>query len=834
MKIVLLAWLREIIRAPLQSSLSIIGVTLGVTAVVAVQVANHSARESFLAASSVMEESATHSITGKVSDALYRDIRLGTNFLAQPVVSGRVRVVGPADQSATIYGIDPIANFQFDATSDTLFGSSQDANQLLSEAFSAFATDETLNLFDVKVGDRVKVRFGRKHYDLKLIGTLQTDSPLQQQSLRSLFLVDIATAQAIFEMRGRLSAIQLQLPNGEAASRAIEKRLPPGALLEGGLNRQRSIRSITEAFQTNLTAMSLLALLVAVFLIYNTMTFLVIRRKPTIRMLRAVGVSRLQITSCLALETMTIGTAAAGLGLLFGIELAKLLLSMVAQSINNLYFPIEADLTIVSISALILGLVLGIGATMLSAVPALREALRVRPSFGPRFRVSITARPGTRTVALVACGLFVLAGFATMQLWPTSIVFGFISIYCMVAAYFCLVPMLCQFLGRLMRAIAKRSFGIRGILASRALVMTGGRTSVAICALCVAISATVGVGVMINSFRTTVDDWLGGRLSADLYISTQGYGDELSESEVSQLRTLPGVDAVGVANWTWLQGPDGRSRVFAFNYGERAYSGYRFKSQVPEVWQRFETHGVIVSEPYAWKRQIKTGETIEFWQDDTRVLLPVLGVFYDYSSDRGMVAMHRNVYTEHFKDERVTTAAVFTKPETDLQSLENAADQIVQSWDVNYWQARALHKTSMEIFDQTFAITAILRTLAVIVAVVAVASTLTMIQIDRERELRIQSAIGFTSREIWTSATAEAGVMGLFAGLLSIPVGLMLTWLLIWVVNQRSFGWTMQMLIDGSILVEAIVFSVVAAMLAGLIPAWRLAKRAQISLLQVE
>lgn len=835
LNIVLLAWLREVVRAPLQSTLSVIGIALGVAAVIAVDVANYSARESFLAASSVLEESATHSITGEVTDELYRTIRLNTAYPVQPVVQGRVRLKDPVDVSAIIYGIDPIAYRQFDRTTDaTTLSSSEETNQLLAKAFSAFATADTLKRLSTSVGDSIAVRFGRSDYDLHIIGLLETETPLQQQSLRMLFFTDIATAQTILGTRGQLSSIQLQLPPDDEAYRLIESLLPLGALLEGGLSRQQSIQSITEAFQTNLSAMSLLTLLVAIFLIYNTMIFLVIRRKPMIKILRAQGVSRAGIITCVVLETVLIGTAASVIGFLSGIQLAKFLLSLVERSINNLYFPIDAGFTIISTSAVVLALLLGIGSSFLSSLPALREALSVSPSFGPAHHRSSSRKYNRGVIALLACAVFALTGVAILQIHSTSIVLGFAGIYCIVAAYFCLVPMLSRAIGRVLRTFAKRRFGVRGILASRALTMTGGRTSVAICALCIAISATIGVGVMISSFRTAVDGWLGDRISADIYISTQGYGDEFNKQEIDKLRTLPEVRSVGVANWTWLQGPDGRARIFAVDYGEHAFSGYRFKTQVNDVWKQFRTGGVIVSEPYAWKHGVGTGDQLEFWNNNASIQMPVVGVFYDYSSDRGIVVMHRDIYVANFDDQTITTVALYTDPESDLDSLENTATTILVSPNFNFWQARGLHEASMEVFDQTFAITAVLRSLAVVVAIIAVVSTLAMIQIDREREFKIQTAVGFTVREIWLSASAEAGVMGFIAGLLSIPVGLLLTWMLIWIVNQRSFGWTMDMLIDGSILVEAVVLAVVAALLAGILPAWRLAKRAPIPTLQME
>ncbi len=834
LKTALLAWVREVIRAPLQSTLSVLGVALGVTAIVAVNITNHSARESFLAASNALAESATHSIAGEPSDQLYRELRLKTNHPLQPVVQGRVRLSDINDTSATVYGIDPIAYYRFNIGSNTTPSSSEEVNQLIAEAFSTFVTADTLHQLGVKLGDSVKLRYGRKSHELQITGLIETSTPLQEQSFRLLFLTDIATAQTILGMRGQLSSIQLQLPHGDKVLQEIEDLLPQGTHLEGRINRQRSLTSITDAFQTNLTAMSLLALLVAIFLIYNTMTFLVMRRRPTIEILRALGFSRSGITVCLTLEAAAIGLAASIIGILIGSQLAKLLLVLVERSINNLYFPIEADITILTPTVIFLAVCLGIGSTILAALPALHEAQNLMPSFGTEFRHPPSSARKRVFVFLTSCTGFVVAGVTLMQLYPTSIALGFISINLIVIGYFCLVPLLSQVLGRALRVASKQFFGLRGVLSSRALSMSGGRSSIAICALCVAISATVGVGVMISSFRTAVDDWLSDRLRADVYVSTQDYGGQLSEIEINRLKMIPGVKSVGVAKWDWLQGPDGRSRIFAVDYGEHAFDGYRFKEKTPEVWNRFQSGGIIISEPYAWKHKLSLGDTVEFFSENTVIQIPVVGVFFDYSSDRGVVVIHRDVYVSNFSDNAITTAALFGYPDANLQTLKHEANQSIISPGVRVWTAGGMHGAAMEIFDQTFAITAVLRSLAVIVAIIAVVSILAMIQIDRGRELHIQNAVGFTSREIWASASIEAGVMGLIAGMLSLPVGLLLSWLLIWVVNQRSYGWTMELLIDGTILIEAVLLAIIAALLAGIVPAWWLAHRTPKQSLRVE
>ena len=106
---------------------------------------------------------------------------------------------------------------------------------------------------------------------------------------------------------------------------------------------------------------------------------------------------------------------------------------------------------------------------------------------------------------------------------------------------------------------------------------------------------------------------------------------------------------------------------------------------------------------------------------------------------------------------------------------------------------RSLKKISLEIFDRTFLITSVLRLLAGLVAFIGVLSSLMALQLERARELGVLRANGMTPGQVWQLVTSQTGLMGLAAGLLSLPVGLTLAAVMIYVINRRSFGWTIRM-----------------------------------------
>jgi putative ABC transport system permease protein len=201
------------------------------------------------------------------------------------------------------------------------------------------------------------------------------------------------------------------------------------------------------------------------------------------------------------------------------------------------------------------------------------------------------------------------------------------------------------------------------------------------------------------------------------------------------------------------------------------------------------------------------------------------GVFYDYGSSAGVLVMSRTTYDRFWSDRRVSGLAIEAAPGTDVAALVAAlraragVDQ-----EIVVRSNRALREASLEIFDRTFAITSVLRTLTVAVAFIGMLAALMALQLERAREIAVLRTVGLTPRQVWGLVTAETGLMGLLAGVLAVPGGLMLAGILVLVINRRSFGWTMPIDPSPAILLQGVALSVLAAVLAGLYPAWRMAR----------
>ncbi|HEY0093037.1 MAG TPA: ABC transporter permease, partial [Archangium sp.] len=263
------------------------------------------------------------------------------------------------------------------------------------------------------------------------------------------------------------------------------------------------------------------------------------------------------------------------------------------------------------------------------------------------------------------------------------------------------------------------------------------------------------------------------------------------------------------------------------DFGDTRVRPYRFKEGDPErVWKDWEApDAVLVSEPFAFHRRISVGDSVELATDQGPRRFRVVGVYFDYGSDAGTLLMPRSTYLHHFDDARVSGVALYAAPGQDVDALvsqvrERAGDTQVLGISSN----RALRETSLEVFDRTFTITHVLRLLAVGVAFIGVLSALMALQLERAREFAVLRATGLTPRQLWGLVSLQTGLLGVLAGLFALPLGVVLAYVLVHVINQRSFGWTLQLLVDPGVLLQALALALLAAGLAGLYPSWKMSR----------
>ena len=843
------ASLRYLLRHPWQMGLSFVGVALGVAVVVAIDLANASAQRAFLLSTDSVVGRATHQIVGGsrgIPEDIFRAVRIEAGVrLAAPVVEGDVAAPDYPGRTFRVLGVDPFAEAPFRPYLAGLNSRGQTA--LVSfltrpaTAIMSYGTGRELGLglagdpATQGQADQLTVRAGGVRQRLSIIALLEPADALSRRALDSLLVTDIATAQELLGLTGRLSRIDLIMPAGPSGQAELEKIravLPPGAEVRSAAARSQSVAQMTRAFSLNLSALSLLALIVGMFLIYNTMTFSVVQRRGLIGALRVVGVTRREIFSLIVAEAALLGLLGTAAGLLLGVALAQGLVRLVTQTITDLYFVVSVRELTISGLGLLKGLGLGLGASLVAALAPALEATATQPR-AVLNRSTLEAR-SQRVVpwAAVAGVCLVLIGAGLLVLPSRDLILSFGGLFTIFLGCVLVTPVAVVGLLRAVQLLVGTRTDIVGRLCIRSVLASLSRTAVAIAALMVAVSVTVGVGIMIESFRQTVAYWLENALQADIYVAPPSLVSRWNEGTldpavVARLSAAPGVEAVSTYRRVSVESPTGRVQLVALQLDVGRYASYRFVEGRPEaVWAAFETERtVIVSEPYAYHHRLRVGGAVRLRTDRGMQDFRVAGIFADYGSDRGLVMMSRRTYEQFWHDRGVSSLGLWLSPDRDVTAMLASLRRLVGSvQEVEMRSNRSLRQASLEIFDRTFTITSVLHLLTTAVAFIGVLSALMALQLERERELGVLRATGFTPRQVWGLVTAQTGLMGLLAGLLALPVGLMLASVLVFVINRRSFGWTLELEIMPGLLVQAVLLAVLAALLAGLYPAFRMSR----------
>src|SRR3989449_904147 len=369
--------------------------------------------------------------------------------------------------------------------------------------------------------------------------------------------MDIAAAQLLYDRLGRLDRIDLVTDPTrpvEEVRRAVHALLPPGLTVKRPQQRNAQIERMTRAFRLNVSILSVVALLVGLFLVYNTVSFAVLRRRREIGILRSLGLSSAGIVRLLLTEVVLVGIVGGSVGIGFGVALSNGVLQTLAATVSNLYYQslVAPRLTWVSSDVLVQGLLIGVVVAVVGSLGPIREAVTVEPTqaLAPGgYELVGTVR--IATVLTRAMAAFLLAGLAALQDPVQGLpLFGYVAVFLVVLGFALLSPVVIGSIAPCLRMILPRQAGCLPRLAAAELERAPVRNAVAVSALMVGLALMIGVSVMIHSFRQTVDLWLEQTVKADLIVAPPtwlGDGPEwaLPESVHQRLQALPGVVAAG-------------------------------------------------------------------------------------------------------------------------------------------------------------------------------------------------------------------------------------------------------------------------------------------------
>lgn len=816
---------RPILRETLRTALTVLGIAVGVAVVVAIALSNQSALRAF--------RESVDAVAGRANYQIVSDTGLDENLLLalQPLWARGVRfapvidVDGVAEAWQTpvrLLGVDLMSDLHF---RDYRYAKVNAEGWALFRGDAAIVPEVFAREHGLRLGSPLALNVGGVSKTMIVRGILEARGPATAFN-GAIVIADIAAAQASFGLTGRLTRIDLIA--GDDLAPAIAKLLPSNARLERPSRRNERVENMLRAFRVNLFALAGVALLVGMFLVYNTVLISILRRRKDVGVFKTLGASGRQIFAAFVIEGLVFGAVGSAIGIALGRGLAFAILKMIGRTVNALYVTSQPEAIALTPGIVIAGVAVGTILSLASAIQPSLEAAQVRPGVMLVGRASArqdTSRAKARPT-IVALLAFLLAALAT-RLPPVGNVAagGYAAVLLVIIGFSALAPMIVTATSRLLRGPFRATFGIVGHLASASIPASLRRTSIATAALSLAIGMMVAVALMVGSFRETVRVWVDQTVSSDLWLRP---AKGLSNAQVAVFPNAISADLEKVpfiAAFDRIRGRDvtyGDSIIFV---GSGDTDVAMRRGSPPMVAGVMARDGVLVSESFATKFGKGVGDVVTLAVARGVASFRITGVYRDYSNDRGVVFMDRRIYTRLYNDDTINTVVIYLRPGIDVQwarrELERSFGPKYHAFTVTNGEVRA---EVMKIFDQTFLITYALLAVAIVVAVLGIVNTLAALIIERTRELALLRVLGMTVAEVRRMLVLESAVLGITSTVAGLAMGYVLSWILIYVINKQSFGWTIEFHTPVRLIATSLAVTFAAALAAGMVPS-RLARR---------
>ena len=816
---------QPLFRDRARTSVTVLAVALGVATVVAIDLAGEASAGSFRSSMETLQGSASYEIrqVGGIPEGLYGELaRLPEPLRFSARVEGYGMVPGTGER-VPVFGVDLLGDPMLRG-----WGGIDGADLSTLTGSRAVWVSPAL---EAEPGDRIDLIFNDHAETLDVQGVLQ-DTHFQGASLGRMVLADIALAQRLLDRTGRLDRIYVQAPEEGDPKRAesLRRHLPPSAELSEAGIQSRQNRKMLSAFRWNVRVLSYIALLVGAFLVYNAVAVSVVRRRPQIGIVRALGASQRMVRWGFLVEGGLLGICGAALGLPLGQLFAFAAVEAMGQTVEALYVSSAPGAVEIRPWTVALSVITGMGVALASAWRPAHEAAAVRPTEAmARARRDYLARGSSRKWAGIALGLAGLAvALCFVPAWERIPLAGYAAALALIAAAALVTPQAAASGLRLVERLFAMPFGVAGTLGARGLTASLARTAVIVAALCTATAMMVSVGVMVGSFRETVSLWMDRQLQADLYLRPEGpsapdQSPTMSEEVALRVEQSPEVAAVD------------RFRVHAIEYGglparlglgdvrvHGRRAGIRFLEGLrPEtIWDRLTSgDSVIVSEPFSNKHDVHAGDTIALPLGPDGVRFQVEGVYYDYSGEQGYLIGDRSNLLRYLPDRRLSSLSVYLREGSDAEEARASIVRTLSGSNVQVTRNRDLRERALVVFDRTFAITYALEAIAVIVAILGMAGALIILVIDRRADLGVLRVLGASQSQVRRLVLAQAGMLGLISTATGCLLGGGLSLILIKVINKQSFGWTIQFHWPIAFLLAALAAIWAASFVAGVYPA---------------
>jgi len=799
-------------RHPMQLATLLIGLISATALWSGVQALNQQARTSYDRAAATFGGTRTAMLVARSGagfpQTLFVDLRRA-GWPVSPVLEGRIQIEG---RSFRLLGIEPVT-LPAEVGNAPAIGRA-DLQSFMTPPGAMLVAPETLS--DLKLAEGARPQANG--------GALLPPLRVQPNLVPGVLVVDIGIAQSLLKMPNQLSRLLIGKTSGR---RAPLESIAGDRLRLIEPDAETDLERLTDSFHLNLTAFGLLSFFVGLFIVNSAIGLAFEQRLPVLRTLRACGVSARMLNAVLVLELVSLALIAGLVGLVCGYFIAGALLPDVAASLRGLYgAQIPGHLTLKP-QWWFAGIAISITGALAAAAVSLTKALRLP--------LLATAQPYAWQQAqrrwLTYQSALALAAFAAAAglLWfGDSLISGFAVLAALMLGAALILPMFLELMLSLGQRYARAPVSVWFWADSRQQ-LSG--LSLALMALLLALAVNVGVSTMVESFSRTFLVWLDGRLAADVYVNA---ANDAQATEIKAwLRERPEVEAIlpGGRADTQLAGTP--IEVLGLPDHATYRDNWPLLQSADNAWIKLRPgNAALVSEQLARRLNLSVGDRIEVPASGGNWTLDVAGIYADYGNPKGQIAVNFAALTRRFPEIPLTRMGLRVAPPK-IPALISALQEKFALDDRNVADQATMKAESTRIFNRTFAVTAALNAFTLGVAGVALLTSLLTLANSRLPQLAPLWAIGITRRRLAVIELLKTMSVALITTIFALPLGLLVAWCLLAVVNVKAFGWRLPFHVFPMQLLWLTGVAMAAALAAAALPVIRLARMQPASLIRI-
>ncbi len=745
-----------------------------------------------------------------------------------PVIEGSVTAVNPITKSKKplrLIGLDLLSLGNLPKLSRQSIQFSEDENEWydwLGTENEVWITRKLADDLALEEGGVIPFLASGRTGEMKIRMILEDE---QNNLPDDLVLADIPTVQNLLSRPGELNRLEVVINQADKredktylsqVQKRIQQSLPSHLSLSPTENRAADRAAMTAAFRLNLTILSLIAILVGAYLILQALDAAVVRRRGEIATLRSMGVDGGILFGTYLLEAFVLGVIGSFLGVGVGYLLALGAVGMLADTVNALYFATSVEALSMTGVDLSIGLGLGIVFSLLAGWLPARDATQTPPAqilakgdWSPGF--SWLRKPNA------GLGLLILGGIALLfppyemiggSKMPAG---GFVAAGCWVLGSALLSGHLLVLLAGWIRPICT---GAVTRLACSRLLDGSSRHRLAVAGLVVAVSMVTGMFQMIGSFRDTIEEWFDVRFQADLYVSESGVTgagslNGIDPEVMTDLLKDPNIEYADVMRICYAKPAQGVTVLAGVDLEHWSQKARQIWLKKPGELQAVEgAEAALVSETFARRFEVLDGGVVEIETPAGKKKISPFGIFCDYGNEFGMAAIDQGQWVHWVGTDRPINASLYL---TDSGQVKETRDRLRLAYPgLDVRDEKELRDVAIGIFEQTFQATHALSIIGLVVAFAGLLLGLLSIFDESTQTWQTLKHLGFSTSRFILSAGLEGGGIGLAAWVAGVMAGLAMGWLLIFVINVQSFGWTLLWTIPyGNILLFGILLVLV-------------------------